>query len=130
MLTVLIRTESHYTVDRIRVRNAIARVLKEKGVKTAVEMSLSIVGDRMMRQLNKKYRQMDDTTDVLSFPLAVNHTADNFVAPPDGKLHLGDIVISYPQAREDAACEEKLVDDKIDELVEHGLLHLLGNHHE
>lgn len=94
------------------------------------EVSLSVVGDRMMRNLNKRFRQIDATTNVLSFPLAVNHTRQRFVDPPDNKLYLGDIVISYPQAREDAAQENKLVDDKIDELVEHGLMHLLGNHHE
>lgn len=130
MLTVLIRTESHYTVNRTRVRGVIGRVLEEKGVKAPAEVSLSIVGDRMMRKLNKTYRQLDETTNVLSFPLAVNHTKKRFVDPPDDKLYLGDIVISYPQAREDALEENKLVDDKIDELVEHGLMHLLGNHHE
>ena len=130
MLTVLIKTESHYTVDRKRIRNRISKFLEERGVKGDVEISVSIVGDRMMRKLNKTYRNLDTTTNVLSFPLAVNHTKENFVDPPDHKLYLGDIIISYPQAREDAADEEKLVDQVIDELVVHGLNHLLGNHHE
>jgi len=42
---------------------------------------------------------------------------------------LGDIVVSYPQAVKEATEENKLVDDKIVELVLHGLEHLLGNHH-
>ena len=45
-------------------------------------------------------------------------------------LRLGDIVLSYPQVINDAVRDEMLVDDKVDELIEHGLMHLLGIHHE
>jgi len=130
MVNVLIKTESHYTVDRRRIRNTIENILKDKGVKGKVEVSVNIVGDRLMRKLNSKYRNLDETTDVLSFPLSDAVKSVPFVDPPDDTLRLGDIIISYPQAREDAQVEEKLVDDKIDELLEHGMLHLLGVHHE
>lgn len=106
------------------------KILLEKGVKGKTEVSVNIIGDRMMRNLNKKYRNLDETTDVLSFPLAEEIEHKPFVDPPDKILRLGDVVISYPQAREDASDENTLVDDKIDELVEHGMLHLLGQHHE
>lgn len=129
MNNVLIRTESHFTVERKRVRKIVEDVLRDKGVKGKTEVSINIVGNRMMKFLNKKYRKLDETTDVLSFPMSETGN-DPFVAPPDGILHLGDIVISYPQAREEARQENKLVDDKIDELVTHGMLHLLGQHHE
>ncbi len=130
MITVFIKTESHYTVDRNRVREAIEKVLTAKGVKGKVEVSVNIVGDRMMHALNKKYRKLDETTDVLSFPLSEEVKDKLFVDPPDDILRLGDIVISYPQARQDALEENKLVDDKIDELIEHSMLHLLGQHHD
>lgn len=107
----------------------IGKILKEKGVKGKVEVSINVVGDRLMRSLNQKYRHLDETTDVLSFPLADNKTTP-FVDVPDRILRLGDIVISFPQAREAAGEENKLVDEKIDELVKHGMNHLLGNHHE
>jgi probable rRNA maturation factor len=129
MNNVLIRTESHFTVERKRVRKTVEDVLHDKGVKGKAEVSINVVGNRMMKFLNKKYRNLDETTDVLSFPMSETGN-DPFVAPPDGILHLGDIVISYPQAREEARQENKLVDDKIDELVTHGMLHLLGQHHE
>lgn len=130
MLTVFIKTESHFKVDRQRVRETIQNSLKEKGVKGQVEVSLSIVGDRQMRLLNHKYRKLDETTNVLSFPLGgeTNHIA--FVDAPDGVLRLGDIVISYPQARDEASEENKMMDEKIDELLKHGMEHLLGIHHE
>ena len=83
-----------------------------------------------MRELNKKYRGLDKTTDVLSFGL--NEPSlhnDAFVEPPDDILRLGDIVVSYPQAVEEARDQNKLVDDQIVLLVLHGLDHLLGKHH-
>lgn len=130
MITVLIKTESHFSIDRTRVRKLIEMILTEKGVKAPVEVSLSIIGDRMMKKLNRTYRKLDETTNVLSFPLAVNHNKERFIDPPQQIIYLGDIVISYPQAINDAVRDNKLVDDKIDELVEHGLFHLLGIHHE
>lgn len=130
MITVLIKTESHYHIDRERVRKKIETFLLGRGVRGKVEISVTVVGDRFMRNINRKYRKVDETTDVLSFPMSEEVKDKLFVDPPDSVLRLGDIVISYPQAREDAVDENKLVDDKIDELIEHSLLHLLGQHHE
>ena len=87
---------------------------------------MSIVGDRRMRELNKKYRKLDKTTDVLSFGL---NEGDAFVESPDDVLRLGDIVVSYPQAVDEAREENKMVIDQIVLLVLHGLDHLLGKHH-
>lgn len=130
MLKVLFKTDSHYTVNRSRVRAAISGVLDERKVKGDMEISVIVVGDRMMKSLNKKYRKLDKTTDVLSFPLHDTNYTTPFVDPPDGFLRLGDIVISYPTAVSEAGEESVFVDDKIDELVSHATLHLLGFHHE
>lgn len=130
MVTTLIKTDSHYTVDRKRVRRTIAEFLSEKRVSGDVEVSVSIVGDRMMKALNKKYRQLDETTDVLSFPQDDDSKGHPFIEPPDGILRLGDIVLSYPQIVFAASEENKMVDDVIDELIVHGLQHLMGQHHD
>ena len=130
MISILIKTDSHYTVDRDRIRKIISEILTAKGVKGKIEVSISIVGDRIMRTLNKQYRSLDKTTDVLSFSLTEEITGKPFVDPPDGVLRLGDIVVSYPKAVDEASDENMLVDDKIDELVDHGMMHLLGIHHE
>ena len=130
MINIMIKTESHYSVDRSRIRGVIEKVLAEKGVRGSIEVSVNIVGDRLMKNLNSKYRNIPDSTDVLSFPLNDEKNEKPFVDPPDHVIRLGDIVVSYPQAREDALEENKLVDDKIDELVAHSMLHLLGQHHE
>ncbi len=129
MITVLIQSESHYPVSREKIRDAVITAL-EKKVKSDTEVSVSIIGDRLMKQLNTTYRKLNKTTDVLSFPQQesdVSHTA--FISPPDNILRLGDIVISYPQAVLEAQETDKLVDDIVVELALHGLDHLLGIHH-
>ncbi|MBI3385935.1 rRNA maturation RNase YbeY [Candidatus Gottesmanbacteria bacterium] len=129
MISILFHTESHFPVDRNKIKEALMRDLAGR-IKSHTEVNLTIIGDRQMHELNKKYRHIDATTDVLSFPL--NDPTDRsepFLDSPDGVLRLGDIVVSYPQAVSQAAEENKLVDDKIIELALHGLNHLLGIHH-
>lgn len=125
MITVLFQTESHFPVDRKKIKDAIEHALIHQ-VHRDTEVSVSIVGDRRMRELNNKYRKLDKTTDVLSFGL---EDGGEFIEPPDNKLRLGDIVVSYPQAVDEAREGNKLVDDQIVFLVLHGLNHLLGIHH-
>jgi probable rRNA maturation factor len=129
MITVLFQVESHYQVNRDKIRGAIEEVLTPKMTRDT-EVSVSVVGDRQMRQLNKNYRHIDDTTDVLSFPLQeAMQGGIAFVEPPDNILRLGDIVISYPTAVLEAAETNRMVDDMLVFLALHGLNHLLGIHH-
>ncbi len=125
-LNVLIFVESRYKVNRKRIRTALANLLSEQGVNSPVEVSIAIVGDRKMRELSKKYKGEDKTRNILSFSL----TEGEKHATPSDIIRLGDIVISYPVVITEAARDEVLVDDKIDELVVHGMSHLLGLHHE
>lgn len=130
MVTVLFQTESHYPVNRNKVKDAIIHALDGK-VFRKTEVSVSIVGDRQMKTLNKKYRNLDKTTNVLSFPFHdPTQPADTaFIESPDDVLRLGDIVISFPEARDMAIKDNKLVDDEIVFLALHGLDHLMGKHH-
>lgn len=125
-INVLLFVESRYKASRKKINERIKKVLKGQQIVGPVEISVAIVGDRKMKDLNKKYRQKEGTTNVLSFPLSEGEAT---ILPKD-VLRLGDVVISYPQAIKEAAEEEVMVDDKINELAEHGLLHLLGIHHE
>jgi len=131
MVSVLFRTESHYPVSRKKVITAVTVALEGKVFRDA-EVSVSIIGDRKMQLLNKKYRNLDKTADVLSFPTSdpTQPSPIPFVESPDEVLRLGDIVVSYPQARLRAMRENTLVDDMIVFLVLHGLDHLMGKHHE
>lgn len=129
MISVLFQTESHFPVDRKLIKEAIISELGKRLTSNS-EVSVSIIGDRRMKELNKKYRNLDATTDVLSFPLNdPSSKSVPFVEYPDGVLRLGEILVSYPQAIAEASEENKLVDDVIVELVLHGLNHLMGIHH-
>lgn len=129
MIEVLFQTESHFPVKRQKIKDAVIASLTGR-ISGNVEVSVIIVGDRRMKQLNTKYRNLEDTTDVLSFPQDdPSQKMHPFVNAPDGVLRLGDIVVSYPQAVHYAALEHTFVDEKITELVLHGLEHLMGNHH-
>lgn len=143
MISIALFCESRYPVNRKGIKKTVEAVLGEKGVSGNVEVSIAVVGDRKMRVLNKKYRDKDATTDVLSFSQAEGPPApsglssgsrtvgqDKGITSPDGMLRLGDVVISFPQVRKNAIRKEVLIDEEIDFLVRHGILHLLGIHHE
>ena len=125
-VNVLIFVESRYKVNRKRIRNAILNLLSKQGVNSPVEVSVAIVGDRKMRELSKKYKGEDKTRNVLSFSLSEGESSRT----PSDKLRLGDVVVSYPRVIDEAVRDEVLVDDKLDELVVHGMGHLLGLHHD
>jgi rRNA maturation RNase YbeY len=125
-IIIPIFVESRYKVNKKRIRGTVGSLLKKHEINGPLEVSIAIIGDRKMRRLSKKYKGEDKTRNVLSFSL----TEGNSSYLPKGTLRLGDIVISYPQVIKEAAEEEMLVDDKIDNLIEHGLDHLLGINHE
>lgn len=123
---VLIYVESRYKVNRKRIKSAIQFVLEDQSIQTQVEVSIAIIGDRKMKELNKKYRNKEGTANILEFPLNEGEQTKL----PSGITRLGDIVISYPMVIKESAQQDLLVDDRVEELVQHGMLHLLGLHHE
>lgn len=126
-LELSITADSRYSFDRKRVREALAKTLKEQEMfKGAVKISLSVVGERKIRELEKKYFKEDKVTDVLSFPLQ-----EGVEMPEDfDGINLGDIVVCYPQAKRQAIQWNRIIDEEIEFLACHGLLHLLGIHHD
>ncbi len=125
-VNVPIFVESRYKVNRKRIKDAVSSLLDKQEVKGRVEVSVAIVGDRKMRALSLKYKGEDKTRNILSFSMA---EGDPTVLPKIDTLMLGDIVLSYPEVIKDASRDDVLVDDKVDELVIHGLEHLLGINH-
>jgi probable rRNA maturation factor len=125
-ISIPIYVESRYKVDRKRIKERVAYTLKKHNFMRPVEVSIAIVGDRKMRALNKKYRNMDKTTNVLSFAQAEGE----YSPQPEGRSYLGDVVISYPVVIDEASRYKKMVDEWVSELVEHGVTHLLGIHHK
>jgi probable rRNA maturation factor len=88
----------------------------------AESLGVRFVGDRSMRLTNRQFRAKDQTTDVLSFP--------GEEAGDTGTGHLGDILISVPAARRQAAEAGHSVDEELKTLLLHGILHCLGHDHE
>jgi len=136
MINIIVSSDPRYNIDKTAIKMSVVSVLQRHRIGGRVEVGVNVVGDRKMHELNKKYRGIDSTTDILSFALEDSSQANlahipriGFVASPDHWLRLGDIVISYPQALEDASMDGISVDEEIRTLVEHGLSHLLGIHH-
>jgi probable rRNA maturation factor len=125
-IDIIMKVDSRYPFDRKRVRQALNDLLVEQGVDGRVELCLSVVGERKMRELEKKYFGRDEVTDVLSFSQEEGEGSSSV----DGVRRLGDVVVCYPQAVRQARQWNKLIDDEIEFLSCHGLLHLLGIHHD
>src|SRR5579862_8051590 len=125
-ISVPIFVESRYKINRKRIKQTVEKVLAKNEIAGPVEISVAIVGDRKMRELSKKYKGEDKTRNILSF----SQSEGEEIKLPNNVLRLGDIVLSFPQVINDAVRDEMMVDDKVDQLVEHGLMHLLGLHHE
>ena len=88
------------------------------------ELSLSLIDDDEMRELNRHYRSKDRSTDVLSFSLFEGEGAEF-----RGGL-LGDVVIGIETAARQAAARHRALDEEVMRLLVHGVLHLIGHDHE
>lgn len=119
----LLVTAGKFPVKRSELRAVVDRVCKGKKLGEVVEVSLSLVNESEIKQLNQKYMGRQGVTDVLSFPLEGEMGAD-------GVMRLGDVVICYPQAVRQAKEHGLAVTEEIEALLEHGLLHLLGEDHD
>lgn len=125
MIDLNIFIESRFPVDRKRIKKLVEAYLSQKKLRNNIMLAVAMVGDRKMRSLNRIFARKDHTTPVLSFPLEDPKSGITFIYPPSDFLKLGDVVISYPQAVSEAAFDNMLVDDKIDELLLHGLNNLI-----
>jgi probable rRNA maturation factor len=109
---------------------AIAGKVLEMENQPDAEMGLVITGQEKISQLNEKYLGHEGPTDVLAF--ALNESPGEVVFPvPEGDsaLHLGEVIISYPQARKQADGHRHSIKTEVAILVIHGTLHLLGYDH-
>ena len=92
------------------------------GKSDRASVAVAFVSDRRMRELNRRYRAVDSTTDVLAFPSGERR--------PEGGVHLGDLAISLPAAARQARERGHSLARELRVLLLHGYLHLLGHDHE
>ena len=103
------------------VEKSIASVLKVEEIDEEVEVSVSFVGDEEIRELNRDYRGVDRSTDVLSFPID-----DEFIID---KRILGDVIINTIRVMEQAEELGHSYERELSYLTVHSILHLLGYDH-
>ena len=113
---------------RMLVRRCCNAVLVNENFPGSAEISVTFVNDEQIRALNQQYRNIDKSTDVLSFPLGIDGVYD--VNNDTGAQMLGDIVISMEHAVEQAKLYGHSLNREIGFLTVHSMLHLLGYDHE
>ncbi len=129
MITINLYIGSRYPVNRKKLRLAAIAALQNNGV-THAQVDVSVVGTRKIKELNESRLKHEGTTDVLSFPIHEKNQHGDFPLPEGIPPHLGDIVMSFPEAVTTAKRFGKLVDDQLCFYLQHGMMHLLGYHHE
>ena len=98
-------------------------VLKQSSQPQNAGVTVVIVDDQRIRQLNREFRGVDRATDVLAFGFGED---PGFVTPEELSPHLGDVVVSYPAALAQSAAVGHSLKEELTLLVVHGCLHLLG----
>jgi len=115
-------------VSRQKIGNLLRKALSLLRLPEA-ELSVLLVNDRRMRMLNRQYRGIDRTTDVLSFPQIADSSDRVSRITIHGSI-LGDIVINLHKAERQAAEYGLTLNEELRRLLIHGLLHLTGYEHE
>ncbi len=119
----------HYNLKML-IRHTILETLDYEGMENDVEVSVTFVDNDGIQELNKKFRNMDKPTDVLSFPLLDFEGESEEPFFDELCNNLGDIVISLERAMEQANEFGHSFEREVAFLTAHSMLHLLGYDHE
>ncbi|MFC2037330.1 rRNA maturation RNase YbeY [Chloroflexota bacterium] len=111
------------SVDRLRAVAEFALHYEQR----AGQVTLVITDDLALQQLNRDFLGIDAPTDVLAF--SSQEEGGPFVVAPEAGDYLGDVIVSYPRSVAQAAEVGHPVEQELNLLVVHGLLHLLGYDH-
>lgn len=109
------------------IRQAVEATLAHQRVTEACELAIVVTDDETLRELNRRYRNVDAPTDVLAFP---DETRGPFVGAPGLPRYLGDLILSFPRAAAQAVEAGHTTRMELQLLVVHGVLHLLGHDDE
>lgn len=120
---------------RLHVRRCIQKALVFQGVDIPCEINVLVTDNKGIREINQRSRKVDKPTDVLSFPMLeltpgeLPKDWEPFVQPENGRVLLGDMVLSLERAAEQAEEYGHGLKREIGYLVVHSVLHLLGYDH-
>ncbi|WP_425402118.1 rRNA maturation RNase YbeY [Halalkalibacillus halophilus] len=112
------------------LQNVLSFAAKEEKIEDHAELSLTIVSNEDIQQINKQYRGKDHATDVISFALEESGEDELDIIGDDLPLILGDIIISIDQAKLQAIEYQHSIERELGFLAVHGLLHLIGYDHQ
>ncbi|MBE6733245.1 MAG: rRNA maturation RNase YbeY [Ruminococcaceae bacterium] len=115
------------TGTRLLIRKACTATLVEEEFSSDAEVNVTIVDDAQIKLLNKEFRDIDNSTDVLSFPLGDNGVYD--INPENNMAMLGDVVISIEHAIAQGELYGHGFEREVAFLTIHSMLHLLGYDH-
>ena len=110
------------------VREYLDKVLAELGLNN-VEFSVSLIDEDHMHQMNKEFRNIDDSTDILSFAAEDEEDGFTFISAGRRKRVLGDILICPQILSRNAASFGVTENEELRRLLIHGVLHLSGDNH-
>ncbi|NPD30310.1 rRNA maturation RNase YbeY [Eggerthellaceae bacterium zg-1084] len=111
----------------IDVEGLARHVMTSQGAPAQAEVSVSFVTDERIHELNRDFRGIDRSTDVLSFEC--DGVEDGFAAPEGAEFELGDVVIAPDVAEAQAGAYGMSFADELSLLLVHGMLHLCGYDH-
>lgn len=127
------RTDFEFDGEQLdEIEEIITKTLLHQEVMVECEISFSFVTPLEIRELNRDYRQIDKTTDVLSFPMYENFIENLKVIKKENPfipLLLGDIIISVEQAKIQGEEYGHSLNRELCYLSVHSVLHLLGYDH-
>lgn len=129
MIEFVIEPGLDATWDSERISSLVVTLISAELPRSDYSITLHLVSDDSIRELNHEHRGHDIHTDVLSFPLH-DPNGMRFVLPPGEPANLGDVVVSYPRAVAQARDFGHSVERELAYLVAHGVLHVLGYDHE
>lgn len=109
-------------LDQTIIGRAAQRVLEHAGAEAGAEATIVLSDDDQLQALNRQFLGIDEPTDVLSFP-------GGETDPDSDALYLGDVILSLPRAQAQADAAGYTLQDEVQLLVVHGMLHLLGHDH-
>lgn len=107
--------------------SAVRASLEVEGIKEPAEVNITFVSDEGIRRINRDFRNINKSTDVLSFPLGENGIYD--INPENGRLLLGDVIISVEHAVKQAETFGHSFEREMAYLTVHSLFHLMGYDH-
>jgi probable rRNA maturation factor len=123
MIYLTIDEQYRAMIEPDLINRAALVAFQHQGISSDTSLSIVVTDDLQLHQLNQQFVGIDSPTDVLSFPAG-------YIDPDTNSFYLGDILVSYPRAHEQALQAGHSIEAELQLLVVHGILHLAGHDHE